>query len=210
MTSLITSVHPDALLLALYSRKDLPWRKRWSISRHVAVCESCASHLDELRSATSLLRRDAASATLSSFEAIADWPALEREMLANVKVGLDAARCIGPGRRAGSHRLRIALAVCGLFLFSAVGWWMNVPREQTDHLAASLRRIAGMPPIPQPGSVVQTSPFGISVRAQGATLTLLNPAATPVTVSLSGSSAVAASYVDDETGQVTITNVYGQ
>jgi len=50
----------------------------------------------------------------------------------------------------------------------------------------------------------------ISVHAQGATLTLLNPGATPVTVSLSGSSAVTASYVDDATGQVTITNVYGQ
>jgi hypothetical protein len=194
----------------LYSRKDLPWRKRWSIGRHVASCEACSRQLSELRSSIAILRDHASSCTLSSFEAIADWPALESEMLANVRVGLDAARCIGPARRAALPGFRVALGVCALFLFAAAGWWMNIPREQTHHLADSLRRIAGMPVPPPPGSVVQTSPFGISVRTQGATLTMLSPTAAAVTVSLSGSSSVAASYVDDKTGQVTITNVYGQ
>jgi len=55
---------------------------------------------------------------------------------------------------------------------------------------------------------VRTTPQGIAVRSQGATLTLLNPSS--ATVSLSGASAVGARYIDDETGQITITNVYGQ
>jgi hypothetical protein len=41
-------------------------------------------------------------------------------------------------------------------------------------------------------------------------MTLLSPSSYPVSVSLLGASAVTASYVDSETGQVTITNVYGQ
>jgi hypothetical protein len=178
--------------------------------RHLASCDACSREVSEVRSSTSVLRRDAATTTLSSFEAIADWAALEREMLANIKVGLDAARCIGPARRNSMPSIRMALCMCALFAFAAIGWWMNISRAETDRLTASFRRIVGMTPPLEPGSIVQTSLLGISVRSQGATLTLLNPAATPVTVSLSGSSAVTASYVDDETGQVTITNVYGQ
>jgi hypothetical protein len=210
MPSLESQAHPDTQQLALYSRKDLPWHKRWFIRRHLTSCAACGRVLSEVRSSTFVLRRDAASSTLSSFEAITDWAALEREMLANIKVGLDAARCIGPARRLSRLKVRLAVSACALFAFVTVGWWMNTPREETERLAASLRRITGITPAPELGSVVRTSLVGISVRAQGSTLTLLNPAATAVTVSLSGSSAVAASYVDDETGQVTITNVYGQ
>ena len=210
MPSLAQQAHPDGQQLALYSRKDLPWHKAWSIRRHLASCAACRSELSEARSSTEALRRQAAGTTLSSSEAIADWAVLEREMLANIKVGLDAAQCIGPARHSSMPRIRMALGACALLAFAAVSWWMNIPREETDRLTASLRRIAGVTPAPEPGSVVQTSLTGISVHAQGATLTLLNPGATPVTVSLSGSSAVTASYVDDATGQVTITNVYGQ
>jgi hypothetical protein len=210
MRELDPQSHPGAEQLALYSRKDLPWHRMWMLRRHVGGCDACRAQLHEVQTATSVLRRDAASTTLSSFEAIADWPALEREMLANIKVGLDAASCVAPVRRPGLPRLRLAMGSCALFVLATAGWWLNTPREETDRLRASLRRMAGLAPKPEPGSIVQTSQVGISVRAQGATLTLLNPAATPVTVSMAGSSAVAASFVDDQTGQVTITNVYGQ
>jgi hypothetical protein len=57
-------------------------------------------------------------------------------------------------------------------------------------------------------SVVSTTPEGIAVRAQGATLTILHPPSAIVT--LAGSSSLGARFVDEQTGQVTITNVYGQ
>jgi hypothetical protein len=210
MPSLAPQTHPGIQELALYSRKDLPWHKTWSIRRHLAGCAACRGELSEVRSSTDVLRRHAEATTLSSSEAIADWAVLERETLANIKVGLDAARCIGPARHSSMPRFRLALGACALFAFAAASWWMNIPREETDRLTGSLRRVAGLTPAREPGSVVETSLTGISVHAQGATLTLLNPGATPITVSLSGSSAVTASYVDDATGQVTITNVYGQ
>jgi hypothetical protein len=58
------------------------------------------------------------------------------------------------------------------------------------------------------GTVLQSTPGGIAVRTQGATLTILHP--NSAVISLSGTSGVSARYFDEETGQVTITKVYGQ
>jgi hypothetical protein len=58
------------------------------------------------------------------------------------------------------------------------------------------------------GTQLKTTPDGIAVRAQGATLTILHPAS--AVVSVSGPSSMSARYVDEETGQVTITKVYAQ
>jgi hypothetical protein len=84
----------------------------------------------------------------------------------------------------------------------------HIPSEQTQHLLATLRSVTGFErPIPA-GTVLRSTPEGIAVRTQGATLTILHPRS--AVVSLSGNSAVSARYVDEDTGQVTIANVYGQ
>jgi hypothetical protein len=89
------------------------------------------------------------------------------------------------------------------------GWLTHIPREQTDHLMASLHRMVTLERPPRPsGTVLRTTPDGIAVGAQGATLTILHPAT--AVVSVSGPSAVSARYIDDDTGEVTITKVYGQ
>jgi hypothetical protein len=56
--------------------------------------------------------------------------------------------------------------------------------------------------------VLRSTPGGIVVRSQGGTLTILHP--NSAVVSLSGTAGVSARYIDEETGQVTITKVYGQ
>jgi hypothetical protein len=63
---------------------------------------------------------------------------------------------------------------------------------------------------PANGIILETNPHGVSVRFQGASLTLLHPASARATASFTSSSSVGVRYVDDETGQVTIANVYGQ
>jgi hypothetical protein len=86
---------------------------------------------------------------------------------------------------------------------------MNVSREETEHLTASLRRVVGMDRSQAAGTtILQTTPNGIAVRAQGASMTLLHPASAVVTVA--GNASVGARYVDEDSGEVTITNVYGQ
>jgi flagellar hook-associated protein FlgK len=85
----------------------------------------------------------------------------------------------------------------------------HIPVAENEHLVASLRQLVGVNGTAHPtGSVLQTTADGISVRAQGATLTILHPRS--AVVSLSGESSVRARYVDEESGEVTITSVYGQ
>lgn len=200
--------HPNLENLALYSRRDLSWLTHWQIGRHVRKCANCEEQILRLRSACSELKREADTQTLTGFEAITDWSRLEREMVGNIAVGVAAARCIenvGRRRILAAKGTWVTVALVLLFL---VGWFTHVPSEQRDHLAASLRRSMGME-VPQiDGSVVQTTPEGITVRAQGATLTILHPPS--AVVSLAGSSSLGARFVDEETGEVTITNVYGQ
>jgi hypothetical protein len=203
-----SGIHPGIEMLALYSRGDLSWRQRWGVWRHVQGCGACDNQVARFRSAIPVLRQAAKEETLAGSEPIANWSSLEREMIGNIKVGLDAARCIENVGRSHSTGRRLALTTGLLSVVLTVGWIMNVPAAQRLHLEDSLRRITGLYRPSPSGTVVQTTAHGIAVRSQGATLTLLNPSS--ATVSLSGPSAVGARYIDDETGQITITNVYGQ
>jgi hypothetical protein len=203
-----SGVHPDAGLLALYSSGDLTLRQRWGVRKHIARCEQCGHQVEQFKSASALLRQEAKEESPAGFESIPNWSALEREMVGNIKVGLDAARCIDKVGLSRFSGWRVALSTGVLSIVLTVGWVMNVPSVQRVHLVDSLRRMTGQYPISAGGTLVQTTPHGIAVRSQGATLTLLSPSS--ATVSFSGASAVGARYIDDETGQITITNVYGQ
>ena len=199
--------HPSLQTLSLFAGADLPFSQRLSVTRHLRRCSECEGQVLLFRSAQSELRREAHSQTLTGFEAIADWNRLEREMLGNIAVGVAAARCVDKVRRTRDYFWRGAF-VTGLAALFVAGWMTHIPREQTDHLASSLRRLFSAEQPDLAGTVVRSTPDGIAVRSQGTTLTILHPPSAMVTVS--GSSAVEARYVDEETGQVTITNVYGQ
>ncbi len=201
------NLHPNAVVLALFSSGDLPWRDQWRVKRHVNHCEQCEQTAAEFRAAKTELKREAQTETLTAFEAIADWAVLEREMLGNIAVGVSAARCIEKVRRGRSFLIKGAVFAALTTLFVA-GWIMHVPKEQTDHLAASLRQIIGLERPQAVGTQLRTTPDGIAVRAQGATLTIMHPPS--AVISVSGPSAMSARYVDEETGQVTITKVYAQ
>jgi hypothetical protein len=177
----VGSLHPGLGTLALYSSGDLPFRSRWRVRRHVTAC--------------------------AGFEAIADWNRLEREMLGNIGVGLAAARCIDKVRRGRVLLARVGM-VGGLAALFVVGWVTHIPKEQTEHLATLFEQAIGVKGPPITGAVLRATPDAIAVRAHGSTLTIMHPPS--AVVSMSGSSAVAARYVDEETGQVTITKVYGQ
>ncbi len=201
------SLHPSSGTLALYSSDDLPWASRLRLRYHIARCAECEQQVATFRSAKDALRREAKAQTLTGFEAIADWSRLEREMLGNIGVGVAAARCVDTVRR-GRVLLGRAALIAGLVALFVGGWVTHIPREQTDHLATSLRRLVGLERHQVTGTILRATADGVAVRAQGATLTIMHPPS--AVISLSGSSAVSARYVDEETGEVTITKVYGQ
>ena len=200
-------VHPSAPILALFMSGDLPWKEMWRLRRHISRCERCETQVAEYRAAKGELKREAESQTLTAFEAIADWNALEREMLGNIAVGVAAARCIDKVRRGRSLLIKSAI-VAGLTSLFVAGWITHIPREQTVHLAASLRQLVGWDRQQMPGTQLKTTPDGIAVRTQGATLTIMHPPTAVIVVS--GPSSMSARYIDEDSGQVTITKVYAQ
>ncbi len=199
--------HPVPEILALYARRDLPLVSRWRLRHHISQCLECESQVSLFTSAHAELKREAQDQTLTGFEAIADWTRLEREMLGNIAVGLAAGRCIDKVGRKVTWLGRVSIAAAALALL-VIGWMTHIPNQETQHLASSIRHLVGLERPAISGTVMQSTPDGISVRTQQATLTILHPAS--AVVSVTGSSAMAARYVDEDTGQVTITNVYGQ
>ena len=200
-------IHPAAEILALYSRGDLPLLARVRIRRHVNQCLECDTQLSRFAAARAELNRESSDQTLTGFEAIADWKRLEHEMLGNIAVGLAAARCIDKVGHKHVWLRRVSIAAAALVLL-VLGWITHIPSQDSRHLETSLRQIVGLDRPAIAGTVVQSTSEGISVHTQQATLTILHPAS--AVVSVSGNSGMAARYVDENTGQVTIANVYGQ
>jgi hypothetical protein len=198
--------HPSMADIALYARRDLPFGERLRIRRHLARCADCEQQLHAFGAATEELKREALSETLTGFEAIADWTRLEREMLGNIGVGLAAARCIEKVGRKRVFLVRGAFAA-GMSALFVLAWMTHVPREDTSRIFSGLAH-AFAPTRQTTGPMLRTSTLGITVRRDGAALTILHPPS--AVISLSGPSSVSARYLDDDTGQVTIAKVYAQ
>jgi hypothetical protein len=173
----------------------------------VRSCELCKTELDGFRSALQELRSEAAAGTLTGFEAISNWSRIKREMLGNIVVGVAAARCIdNVGRK---RRFWPALGIAaGLTVLFAAGWASHIPSDQTHRIWSVLWQVPRANALRQSGSVVQTTPLGIAVKSQGVTLTMMHPRT--ALLSVSGASGVEARFIDEDSGQVTITDVYGQ
>ncbi len=201
-------LHPSAEMLALYGTADLPLMERWKIRRHLSVCEHCEREFSIFRASSAELKRLASTQTLTGFEAIADWSRLEREMVGNIVVGLDAARCVD--RRPATRSLLFKFAAAtGMFVLFVLGWVTRVPAGEASHVFSVVRHAFSKNLTHEyQGPILRSLPDGIVVGSQDSSLTILHPAA--AVVSVSGTSGVEARYVDDETGQVTITDVYGQ
>jgi hypothetical protein len=118
-------------------------------------------------------------------------------MRANVQVGLQAAECVSlqeaPPRRLG-WRAAAALACVTIVVVS--GWWLQIPRP------------GDLPAVE--GTLVMATASGIELFDEDRALTLLHDSSEPVLVNASVDGAMSARYVDDETGMVTINNVYVQ
>ena len=201
--------HPSLQTLALYAGGDLPGFPAFRTRIHVRFCKPCQDEVTRFRLARAELKRTTEQELLANCEPITDWKRLEREMTGNITVGLAAARCIERVGRKRMRLLRRAVAAVALIALFVAGWLTHIPAEQNRHLLASLEQIFSGKKRPGfAGTVLETTPDGIAVRTPSASLTILHPPS--ATISLAGDSSLAASYIDEQTGEVTITNVYAQ
>jgi len=194
--------HPSEINLALYAGGDLGLWARWRVKSHVAVCPECHQRIAGYESAKADLR-----ASANQLPEGLDWNRMAAEITANIHLGLEAGECVTPVARPVSTQLagwRPALVLASALLVVLVAWWANVQKP------ALSTNVATLPPVVQEdGVMMESTAAGIELNDHGRILTLKHPKDREVTLSVTLDT-VRARYVDSESGQVTINNVYVQ
>ncbi len=186
--------HPPEDSLALYASGDAGAMAQWRMRRHVSACAECRETVAKY----SALRSEIAEGGVPEDVA---WNKLAAEMRANIRLGLEAGECVNPStwtarpvRFFGAR----TLAACGsLAVLLVAALWLERPAP----------RIAQKQDPDQ--IVLESTSSGIQVTEGGQTLGLLHGRARSIDT-FAGGVAMRARYVDADTGNVTINNVYVQ
>ena len=200
--------------LALYAAGDLPfWRGalvNLRVRFHLRQCDECRAFVEALRADRKELRRSA-----DDMPAGLDWDQLAGEMTANIRVGLAAGECVTPReRKVAAISWRPAAIAAGVVVLLAGAWWLNIPRTDTEAIGRALRDMATggrvNAPLVERGPVVGASSTGVELLENGGRLRIEQRGLEPVMFSVSTQGSASARYVDQDTGQVTITATYVQ
>ena len=185
------SKHPSDANLALFAGGELSRWGRWSVERHMGRCGACQNAISEF---STLQEQAREMAELPDVR----WDFMAAEMRANIRLGLEAGECVTerPARHSG-FSLRGVAACASLAMLLVVSFLIERPAPRAAELNAD------------EAAVIETSGSGIQVTEGGRAMMLLNVRARTVDYQASGS-AMEARYVDSDTGQVTINNVYVQ
>ena len=185
--------HPNEVDLALYSGGDLPFWRRWRIHSHVRGCADCRREAERYREEAISIAGAAAKLPEDL-----NWDSLSAEMRANIRVGLQAAECVAPPKaETRTMNWRVAAALASLALVVVSGFWLRAPRPVDIAETGE-------------GVVLSATPEGLELLDEDRALTLMHASSEPVMLSVNVDGAMAEHYVDDETGMVTINNVYVQ
>ncbi|HTB10130.1 MAG TPA: hypothetical protein VK752_01090 [Bryobacteraceae bacterium] len=203
--------------LALYASGDLRLWQRAAVHLHVRQCASCRAIVEEFRADGRALR-DAAAGLPDGV----DWARLSAEMTANIRVGLAAGECVAP--RGHARKLipstglipnswrpvawaSLVTATLGALLVG--GWWLNMPPQETQALSRAMHSVWHGRSVMQEerGPVIEASSEGIELRKDGGALGVSQDSGKLVSVSVSTQGSASAHYVDQDTGQVTVTSV---
>jgi hypothetical protein len=191
--------HPREENLALFAGGDLGRFETWRVSRHLRACDACRSGVARFQRSTAVLNDEA-----GSLPARLNWDRLAAEMTGNIRVGLAAGECVAPAPVARPQLgWRPAALIALLTIVILGGWFLQGPRMMMPS-----HRVYLSAPLTDP--VLEATPAGIEVKASRGALTLLNTRAGSSTVYVSAPGSLRARFVDSETGQVTINNVYAE
>lgn len=191
--------HPTEQELALFAGGDLRWWERLRVGSHLSRCEACRGEVARTELAVSVLA-DAAAALPPGL----DWQRLAPQLHGNVRVGLAAARCVTPALPAQRLGWKPALAMTCVTGLLVSAWWLRVPERGHAPVQQVVRTAAIVMPAAVDGRT------GVELQTSGGSLTLLTPRAASPAVYTSTPGSLRARYVDADTGQVTINNVYAE
>jgi len=182
--------HPHENDLALFAGGELGYFARRRVERHLAACQACREEAGEFAGLRQEVKR------LNDFPEL-NWGRMAAEMKANIHVGLEAAECVN-----GTFRFfpagRAWPAYAGTLALLVAALWIGRPAPQ-------------MPPAPGGGAaVLAATGDGIELKQGEASFSLIHGRAGDVMLSVSAQGAMRARYLDAETGNVTVNNVYVQ
>ncbi len=196
--------------LALHRSSEMGWLERMQVAAHLRGCEDCRRRREEYELARQKLREMA-----GEMPAGLDWERLSCEMTANINLGVTAGRIVAQAEVKPNHLTgwRPALVFASTLLVVAGAWYVNthgaavIPTNMVGQATFKKLPAATIEAPAQP--TLEMDSAGIGLNDPNRVLTLMHPARGAVfSVNMQGG--VRARYVDAETGQVTINNVYVQ
>lgn len=191
--------HPSEEQLALFAGGELSLLERWIVQRHVSGCAACEAIVQDYRDVSLVLREE-----LNRMPERLNWERLAAEMTANIRVGVAAGECVAPViRKAEAFGWRTAAAIGGAAVVVIGAWFLNVPASYKQAARPGVIRPIG------PDVTLQATEASIELRKNGSQLVLMHPNGNEGTA-LYGSApgSLRVSFVDKDTGQVTINRVY--
>ena len=200
--------------LALFASGDLSFWRRALARLHMVGCARCHGRVEAYRLDRERLKQEAAKLPPG-----VNWDGLAAEMMANIRVGLEAGECVAPRpKKRIAWGWQAAASAAGITFLIGAALWLNFPPSDKEVLSRAMDRLVhgvygygvNSGYREEPGPVVEASSSGIELRENGSALKISQGALRPVAVSVSAQGSASARYVDADTGQVTITSVYVQ
>ena len=205
------SAHPSPSELALLSRNDLPLASSLATRWHTFTCSQCQQELAAYRQQPELARQAALDFDLPRH---LDWDNLQSEMMANIHLGLEigqiasrveAAHAPAPERDYGlGWKGWVSIATMTACLLT--GWFLSGPKARHNYYSPS--HTAALVEGAVSNISADGSGVGLIQRATDSRLFLRAsyPPNTRLEVGLEGS--VRAATVDQDSGQITVSQVY--
>lgn len=193
--------HPSEQMLALFAGGDLSYWVRWRVRSHLAGCDACRREVESFVEAKTRLR-----SALDEMPEGVEWNHLAAEMAANIHLGLEAGECVSPAHRPSPAQLtgwKPAMVLASALMVVLLAYWINAAKPVTP------TNMVQTPAVEPQGVMLETTAGGLELNDHGRVLTLKHPKDRDVTFSVTADT-VRARYVDSESGQVTINNVYVQ
>ena len=185
---------------ALASTGDLPFLLKLQSQTHCLVCPSCRARVEDYRSDRS--RVDLAVDGFELPRAI-KWEQLEAEMLGNIRLGLDIdAIHQGAGIKTEERFIpwRAAVAIAAMTVIVMTGWFLTGPGSRPAISAVAQVRSGGM--------LLRGDENGVGVESRGSGMILRNVASRSNRIEVGLEGSVRSSVVDQDSGQVTVSQIY--
>ena len=188
---------------ALASSGDLSFVARMRSRTHCAVCSSCRMRVEVFKQDAARVRK-----IVPDFELprSMDWGEIERELFANVRLGLDVSEIRTDFGKEPERAISWtgAVSIATLTAIVITGWFLAGPRTQ-QYLLHAPRAVAQ---VKSGAMILRGDENGVGLESRGVGMILRNVASSSSRFEVGLEGSVRSSVVDQDSGQVTVSQIY--